>query len=163
MLGCFYSQSARKPCREVKIAWGGVSPRGDLRTVQVPQARIPSKSAGQYAWLGEWLRISIQWGIASILSLLVQVNFPLDSRVLLSSRSDLQPTWLPPGCLLTATVPPPSRPPCTRGSGHLLVGLPLVLDDHVLLMDRLQQGCCQRFQIRNGLWSSWETAPVILR
>lgn len=57
---------------------------------------------------------------------------------------------------------PLSYPPSLR-THYIPVGLSLVLNDHVFLMDRLQQGRGQRLQVGNGLRSSWEAAPVIFR
>lgn len=46
---------------------------------------------------------------------------------------------------------------------NILVGLSLMLNDHVLLMDGLQQSGGQGLQVTNGLWSDWETAAILLR
>ena len=46
---------------------------------------------------------------------------------------------------------------------RLLVGLPLVLDHHVLLVDGLQQGRGQRLEVRDGLVGQREAAAVLLR
>lgn len=47
--------------------------------------------------------------------------------------------------------------------GALLVDLPLVLDDHVLLVDGFQQSRGQRLQVRDGLRGHGQTAAVFLR
>lgn len=64
------------------------------------------------------------------------------------------------GLLLGAHSPVPGL---RLRMGCAPVGLPLVLNDHVFLMDRLQQGSGQRLQVSDGLWSSWETAAMIIR
>lgn len=51
----------------------------------------------------------------------------------------------------TQVQAPPRRPKLPACGGALLVDLPLVLDDHVLLVDGLQQSRGQRLQVRDGL------------
>ena len=45
----------------------------------------------------------------------------------------------------------------------LPVGVPLVLDDEILLMDGLQQGCGQGLEVRDGLRSGWQAAALLLQ
>lgn len=71
-----------------------------------------------------------------------------------SSTFCYSPAGTPPVCL--------PHPTLTPGAGHLLVGLSLVLNDHVFLMDRFQQGSCQGLQVRDGLRGGGEAAPVVL-
>lgn len=45
----------------------------------------------------------------------------------------------------------------------LPVGVPLVLDDQVLLVDGLQQGRGQRLEVGDGLGRGWQAAALLLQ
>lgn len=72
-------------------------------------------------------------------------------------------TFFPECSWFTSGSPIPTLPLPSLRTYCIPVGLPLVLNDHVFLVDRLQQGRGQRLQVSNGLRSSWEAAPVVFR
>ena len=43
------------------------------------------------------------------------------------------------------------------------VGVPLVLDDQILLMDGLQQSCGQGLEVGDGLRCGWQAAAVLFQ
>ncbi|TNN55368.1 hypothetical protein EYF80_034441 [Liparis tanakae] len=49
------------------------------------------------------------------------------------------------------------------GSISIPVGVPLVLDDQVLLMDGLQQSRGQGLEVRDGLRRDWQAAGLLFQ